>query len=103
VVLNLLSNAIKFSPEGSRVELETRSSGGNIEWIIRDQGKGISDEAFAREGLSESGTSGESGSGLGIRIARLMAERQGITVKWMRGTPTGTTVILTQPVSITKD
>ena len=103
VVLNLLSNAIKFSPEGSRVELETRSSGDTTEWLIRDQGKGISDEVFAREGFSESGTSGESGSGLGIRIARLMAERQNITVKWIRESPTGTTVILTQAHSIIND
>jgi signal transduction histidine kinase len=103
VVLNLLSNAIKFSPEGSRVELETQRSHLGTSWIIRDQGKGIPEEAFAREGFSESGTSGESGSGLGIRIVRLMAERQGISVKWLRETPNGTTVILTQPVSLTKD
>ncbi len=103
VVLNLLSNAIKFSPEGSRVDLETRSTGAGTEWIIRDHGKGIPEAAFEREGFSESGTSGESGSGLGIRIARLMAEKQGIQIRWTRETQGGTTVFLTQSTPITKD
>lgn len=103
VILNLLSNAIKFSHPDSEITLSTRRTDDSIEWIIRDQGKGIPNDAFSKEGFSETGTDGESGSGLGMRIARLMSERQSIRIQWSTPTETesriGTEVILSQKSS----
>ncbi|NDG84206.1 MAG: sensor histidine kinase [Proteobacteria bacterium] len=83
VFLNLLSNAVKFSPKGAVIEIETRMDDrSKVVWTIRDHGKGIAPDALTRETFSEPGTSGESGSGLGIRIAVLLAKKQGIELGW---------------------
>jgi len=82
IFLNLLSNAIKFSPPESRITFNTENTDGVIRWRIIDQGKGISENAFLKEGFTEPGTHGESGSGLGIKIALLIAKKQGIDLQW---------------------
>lgn len=82
VFLNILSNAIKFSPPNSRIEFSSSNANGHVIWSIRDHGKGIHPDALSHKNFSEPGTSGESGSGLGIRIANLFAQKQGIQLKW---------------------
>lgn len=41
VIRNLLSNAIKFTPPGGTVEAEAKENTGNVEFIVKDSGKGI--------------------------------------------------------------
>lgn len=84
VFLNILSNAIKFSPAGSKIDFSSEQMGQTVIWKIRDQGKGINPEAFSERNFSEPGTQGESGSGLGIRIANLIAHKQDLELIWKK-------------------
>ena len=80
---NLISNAIKFSPRNSVIELEAiQLDAHTIRWVIRDFGSGIKKEAFSDVMYSELGSDGELGSGLGIKIAKIFAGKQGIEISW---------------------
>jgi signal transduction histidine kinase len=80
---NLITNAIKFSPRNAVIELSTcKVEDNTVRWIIRDYGAGIKHEALGDDIFSESGSEGELGSGLGIRIAKTFAEKQGIKITW---------------------
>jgi len=88
VLINLLGNAIKFSPIGSKVQLAASLEKGNFLCQVEDEGPGIAAEhqlvIFDRyRQVKDSGTSGESGSGLGLTICRaiVQAHRGEIGVK----------------------
>lgn len=82
IFLNLLSNAIKFSPINAKIIISTTLEDETIIWRIRDFGKGINPRALSDQQFSEPGTLGESGSGLGIRIALLLAKKQDLRLEW---------------------
>lgn len=72
---NLVSNAIKFSNKGSKIILRVTESSDDILFEIIDEGLGITPETLeklrARVGVeSKIGTSGETGTGLGLVIVR---------------------------------
>jgi heavy metal sensor kinase len=88
LLLNLLDNAIKFSPPGGVVEVVMGRRDGRCEIGVIDQGPGIPEEAavriferFFRGDLARSragaADSGSSGAGLGLAIARRIAELHG--------------------------
>jgi signal transduction histidine kinase len=80
---NLISNAIKFCPRASCIELEALNvSPHHVRWIIRDHGPGIRKEALTDLLFSEIGPYGESGTGLGIKIAKTFAQKQGLEISW---------------------
>ncbi len=80
-LLNLLSNAIRFTPVGGRVQVSPRVLGGRVEVVVEDTGIGIpwteQEGVFEplRRGHSQPGV--ESGSGMGLPIARRLMELQG--------------------------
>jgi len=80
VVRNLISNAIKFSHKGGNVLVSAYENGGMTEIVIRDEGIGMSRENLSKlfridTYYSTSGTSGESGTGLGLIICKEFVEK----------------------------
>jgi signal transduction histidine kinase len=85
IVWNLLSNAIKFTPEAGSVELRASRVGAHVEIAVRDSGAGIPAEflpyVFERFRQAEAGTRRRYGGlGLGLAIARHLAELHGGTI-----------------------
>jgi two-component system sensor histidine kinase KdpD len=85
---NLLENALRHSPAGQRVELEVQEGGGNLRFLVMDRGPGVPPEdrerifeAFARR-TEATGGRDRNGAGLGLAIARRVAEAQGGTVSY---------------------
>lgn len=75
VLRNLLSNAVKFTEQGGQIEVRARSE--SDRWIVavHDTGAGLSSEqagVLLREmyPVSETGTAGERGAGLGLSLCR---------------------------------
>jgi heavy metal sensor kinase len=80
MVMNLLDNAIRHSPEGGRVELAIATTEDRVTLSVRDSGPGIPASAHERvfERFVRLETSQPtSGGGLGLPIARWIAEQHG--------------------------
>jgi two-component system, sensor histidine kinase and response regulator len=82
IINNLLSNAVKFTPEGGKIIISAYKSGDSILLSIADTGVGIEDvtseELFGVSfHKSTRGTKGEKGSGVGLRICKMIADAHG--------------------------
>lgn len=85
VLRNLISNAIKFTPEKGKIIVSACEKDGKIEVSVIDNGIGITEQVksklFQLEGPHTSpGTSGETGTGLGLIVCKEFLERQGGTI-----------------------
>ena len=79
VMQNLLSNAVKFSYPDGEVEVRAEEKGGHI-WIeVSDNGMGISEKKlekiFKFMTSSASGTSGETGTGIGLFVSKMLVDK----------------------------
>jgi PAS domain S-box-containing protein len=82
VVTNLLSNAAKYSPPGEAVRVKVERDGSNVRLSVTDRGPGVPeafrDRIFTRFAQADSSdTRIKGGTGLGLYIAREIAERHG--------------------------
>lgn len=99
----LLDNAFKFSAPGSRVSLSCDRHEGRARWRVQDRGRGISPEALGR--LAElvplrRQLSQQEGAGLGIAIARRLAELHGGSLTLQSAPDAGTIVVLELPLTL---
>lgn len=94
VLQNILTNAIKFSNPNSVIRFKTQQTETSICWQISDQGSGIDDQDLANGLKPSAGTFGERGTGFGIKIVRLFAEKSRVQVSWAKNG--GTTVSIIQ-------
>ena len=77
VIVNLLRNAVQATKSGDRIRAEVKRSDGEIILVVEDAGPGISPEMTNHLFDAFSSTKGENGMGLGLYMARLVAESHG--------------------------
>jgi two-component system sensor histidine kinase CpxA len=82
---NIVRNALRYSPENSRVEVESRTQGGQLVVAVRDCGPGVPVEALPRlfepfYRVAESRSEKSGGRGLGLSISLRAAAAHGGTV-----------------------
>jgi two-component system, chemotaxis family, CheB/CheR fusion protein len=85
ILWNLLSNAVKFTPDGGRIEVRARREDGTVEIEVSDSGCGIRadflPQVFERFRQGEHGAARRYGGlGLGLSIAKQLAELHGGTI-----------------------
>ncbi|NMB72984.1 MAG: PAS domain-containing protein [Bacteroidales bacterium] len=102
ILRNLISNAIKFTPEKGKVTVSACEEDGKIEVSVIDNGIGMTEQVksklFQLEELHTSpGTSGETGTGLGLIVCREFVERQGGTIRVESEPMKGSRFIFTLP------
>lgn len=76
IAVNLVDNAIRYSPAGARVVIRTERRDGQVMLIVADHGHGIPERDQARifEKFARGEASGPGGNGLGLYIARRLAQ-----------------------------
>jgi len=103
IFINLLSNALKFTPRGGRVSLAAGlEPNGALSLCVRDTGIGIDpkdiETVLAPFGQVESAfTRNHHGTGLGLPLAKSIAELHGGTLRLESVPGIGTTVTVVLP------
>lgn len=102
---HLLANAIAFSPGGAHVRIEASPEGDAGLVRVSDDGPGITEaehervfERFAR--CTNQPTGGEPSAGLGLSVARGLAEAMGGSLRLEPGTGRGATFVLRLPRAV---
>jgi len=101
VVSNLIENAVKYSPSGEAVEVRAQPENGQVRISVTDRGPGIPHDQqrliFEKFGRAEVPGVSKPGTGLGLFIARSIAEAHGGTVEVHSSPDAGSTFTLTLP------
>lgn len=103
VLTNLLDNAVKYSPAGEEVKVTAFQVDSQLQIEVADRGPGIpSDQQrliFEKFGRGHSaGSPGKPGTGLGLFIARSIAEAHGGSLEVSSAPDLGATFTLTLPL-----
>ena len=98
ILRNVISNALKFTPNDGVIRIYSDLSEPNCtKLIIKDSGVGISPEKLKfifNNPSSQLGTSGEQGTGLGLRVCKDILTSQGGTIDIESQIEKGTKVVL---------
>ncbi len=102
MLINLLDNAIRYTPSGGRVRVDVSTARDVVELAVTDSGEGIPEtekervfQRFVRLRPSQGGE----GGGLGLPIARAIAEAHGGTLRLARSDATGSTFLAWLPLA----
>lgn len=98
---NLLNNAVKYTVTGDEIEVAAANENGVVAVSVRDHGPGIPPESqrliFEKFGRVSQGGGSKPGAGLGLFIARSIAEAHGGTLEVESETGAGATFVLRLP------
>jgi signal transduction histidine kinase len=101
VLSNLIDNAVKYSAVGDAVEVTAKPENGSVLIAVRDHGPGIAHDQqgviFEKFGRAEVPGGSKPGTGLGLFIARSIAEAHGGTLEVESHPEKGATFTLTLP------
>ena len=73
VWLNLIDNAIKFSKQGGNIKITLEKKDNNVEFVIEDNGEGISDEDMKHifdKFFQADSSHNKEGNGLGLTLVK---------------------------------
>jgi signal transduction histidine kinase len=102
VLTNLIDNAVKYSPAGDEVAVRARRDDGRLLIEVADNGPGIPFDQqrliFEKFGRADVAGGSKPGTGLGLFIARSIAEAHGGTLDVESRPQAGTTFVLSLPV-----
>ncbi len=103
VISNLIDNAVKYSPAGEPVAVQVAPRNSSVVIAVTDRGPGIAAddqrvifEKFGR--VNRSGSVSKPGTGLGLYIARSIAEAHGGTLEVASALGRGATFVLELPL-----
>ena len=103
ILRNLLDNAVKYSPEGAVVSIEGGVEGPDVVVTVTDSGPGVSQEnqslVFEKFGRTKIGGA-KPGTGLGLFIARSIAEAHGGSLELASQPGAGATFTLRLPAEL---
>jgi signal transduction histidine kinase len=101
LLMVLLDNALKYSPDGGTVTVEARRSGPDVTVTVRDSGIGIpaADLPHVFDRFVRGSNALPGGTGLGLPVARAIAEAHGGRLDIDSREGGGTSVALTLPVT----
>jgi len=102
ILKNLISNGCKYSAENSEIIIDEEKSNNKISIIIKDNGIGMSEENIKKTMdpdslFHTSGTNGEQGNGMGLKICYNLTTINKGTLRIISKEKEGTTAILTLP------
>jgi PAS domain S-box-containing protein len=100
---NLLSNAVKYSYPGGTVRILGRRAGEHYEFVIADQGIGMTEEQveriFDKFYRVDASDTASAGLGLGMSLVRTIIEAHGGGIEVISRPEEGTTVRFTLPLA----
>jgi signal transduction histidine kinase len=103
IIDNYMDNAIGVSPEGSTISIIANPVGEGIELIVRDEGRGLTDEqrsrAFDRFWRNSVDSNKRKGSGLGLAIVAQLAQAGGLAVELRESPVGGVDAVIVIPVA----
>jgi len=107
VLTNLLDNAVKFSPAGEEVTVNAFQQDSRVRIEVSDRGPGVPADQqrviFEKFGRGQTaGSPGKPGTGLGLFIARSIAEAHGGVLEVSSAPNEGATFTLSLPVDTVK-
>lgn len=100
IVKNVLLNAINYTPAGKLVSVDCSRGAGELRFSVSDRGPGVppsEQERIFEAGYRGRASVGKSGNGLGLSIARQLAEEHGGTVEVRSDGRTGSTFTVRLP------
>jgi two-component system sensor histidine kinase KdpD len=107
VLCNLLENAVRYSAPGESIELEARRDGDELVFSVADRGPGINEDDVSRVFepfyRAKNATPDAGRAGLGLSIARTLAEIQGGAVTYRRREGGGSVFSLRLPAVELRD
>lgn len=98
ILANLLSNACKYAGPDRQVRLRCQQSGDQVTWAVEDSGAGVP-EAFRPQLFQKftQAAGAAAGTGLGLNIAKQLAEAHGGRLEYQALAPTGSRFTLSMP------